>query len=239
MLLLNKILIFFGLKKAPVAPQIVSPLDTLKSNLQKSPKQNQVAILEAAKTTSVQVLDSLDSFIAEPPADSKEYLSKLTDNFDILVYIYQHQQTENGNFAWKKDFDQSYEELLELLPKKLVPLGAVKEKILADIDAYIQKYEEDIYLKEAQADYEIQISENRKWIKWPFLVGKVLKSGRRIAAKKVCADMFFDCPSLETLEFQARVPWNSVSFLEIRDLPFSKAVNLSVEKNNYYYTYLY
>jgi hypothetical protein len=71
------------------------------------------------------------------------------------------------------------------------------------------------------------------------LVGKVLKSGRRIAAQKACGDMFFDCPSLETLEFQARVPWNSVSFLEIRDLPFTKVVNLSVAKSNHYYSYLY
>lgn len=237
MSIFTRILEFLGLKKRNI-DQVPVAVKRLMKDLQKSNELERVKLMEQAQVVAKANLDALNSFKANQPADPKKFLSELCENFDVLTFIFQHRETEAGNVAWRDGIDPVYEQLLELLPDKISALGRPVEQLWQDFEDYLERFEDQLLLSDARADFLIRITENKKWIIWPFVEPKLLRASRQKNALQRCRELFLDLPSLRTLDFENRVPSNPVSFLEVKTITGMRGVNVADFANNKFYTYL-
>lgn len=234
---ISKVLNLFGLGKKTELATEKTPLQQLQDKLNQTLPEDRPAVITKAWEDAKLVLDTLKSFDTEPPADALGYMDRVCRNFDILVYLYGVQKSKDGSVEWKKGIDEDYEKLLEILPQRLLPLTKTKTTVLEEVEQYITQKEDGIFLKEASGDYTIRISENQKWVAWPFAQDESRGKSRIVTLRQELAQHFVPCTSLSAIEFSERVPFVDISFLELKNLNFEKAVNVFEPKENKYYTY--
>ncbi len=234
----RKILSFLGFSKDQEQQGPDSPLRSLLHRLRSISEEARALEMKEAEKKSREQLSTLDGFKTEPPADPVGYLQKFQEHFEVLTFIFQHSRTEEGNLAWREGVDGDYETLLEMLPDKLYALKKPYGQTVEQVEAYIKQFEEYLLLADARAEFKFQISENQKWIAWPFLSKEFLRPSARHRAEGECRKIFLNCPALQSLEFDRRVPMLPISFLDIQKLPAQFGVNVADFANNKFYTYL-
>ncbi len=212
---------FFGLEK-PVAPPPVSrPREALAAELAKLSPSEAIARLQAvAAEAEATVAESAQRAASPEELDARVELA-------CFCYSQLHPQST-------AQVDPVYERLLERIQPVWSALLREGGHVVQQLDQYIQRYEEYIYLTEAKGEYVLGRSEHGLYIRLPFMSGGILKSAQRAAAEKALGGLFFRSYALPFVELQAAVPWTPISFVDFMALAKERKMALVTDGTGYY-----
>lgn len=210
MSILKKIKLFLGLEKPPAPPHVLTLLEELQAQLKALTPEQRTGVLTSKLTEAGQAVDAVlaSRGPVEPGGDPTAW-----QHFEVLVFVYQQLHPQMAGVV-----DPAYEQLLG----KLVSLFQLNAKpapeVLSALETYVQRFEEQLLLREASGTYSFAISENRKVIRFPFMQPKAVKAARLTEATTTLGQVFTESRELGLLELDTHAPWVLISFLEIVEL---------------------
>ena len=235
MSILAKIKVFFGFGKKVEALKIPTLLEQFESQYKTLPETKQLEFLDS---TIAQLEVESEGYLAQNlghVVDADDYFAKAVEHFELEVALYKLKHKMLPGVV-----DKDFEKLLGRLPKIAECFAKPGSEVLKNVDEYIQKFEEQLLLAEADGVYNIKISENGKWICFPFLDAKIVKHIRVTEAKKVLVDLFVDAKDMSLLELDTRVPWLPISFVEVQEkCKLGRVSLLRDSSTGKYYGYIY
>lgn len=214
-----KIKQFFGLSRHVVPPPPPRPAEEVQQALARM----QPAQVEAyIRTRLAEAETAWAGLAASDPRVRDEQL-------ELLFFLYTQLHPEIHS-----QLVPEYETLLGRVAPVYQAYARDGETVLRLLDQYIQRYEEDIYLTEATGEYMVRQSEHARFIRFPFMSGKVTKSAQRQAAQKVLDELFVSVRSLPYLALTETVPWTPISFIDFMALARQKQISLLRDGTGYY-----
>lgn len=218
----HKIKQFFGFEKPVAPPKALRPREALEAALANVGPGDALTRLQVAAEQAEQGWGAL----VNDPATAPE---RLDEQLELLYYCYTQLHP-----AAPDHVDLAYEQLLERVHGVLLRYIRDGQEVLAQLDQYIQRYEEAIYLTEAKGEYVLARSEHGVYIRLPFMAGAILKSAQRPAAAKILSSLFHRSYALSFLELQSAVPWSPISFVDFMALAKERKMALVTDGIGYY-----
>lgn len=217
-----KFLEVIGIYKPIVTPKPPSPLEILQQKLQASGENQE--LLQEEKKESNAALDELlknrdQNYNAarDLQPGQEELFTKILEQIQVLEYI----DSKTPESPSKENIDKIKKELV----KSLQLISRPAKEALAQINDYLETFEEGILLEEARGIYKFKISENDRWVKLPLLSSFPEKtSARKMQAEKEIEKLFQTIPELELLDFANTIPFRPISFIEIEKLAKDKKI---------------
>ncbi len=175
----------------------------------------------------------------------KQTLASGSKDFDIIKHGLENQEAViflTKESVKNKELKETEPEFLEILGAldtlvELLKLLSVSGKeINEQLEQYVHQFEEQLVLTEAGGEYKLGVSENKEWIRLPFL--KFLTS-KRLDKKVPIAELlkfFKDIPQVRFLELDSRVPFHPISLLDTElFIAEKKVVPLYLKDNEQFY----
>lgn len=217
-----KFLEVIGIYKPIVTPKPPSPLEILQQKLTLSSDNQALLREERLKTDSaldelLKNRDQIYNAARDLQSGQEELFTKILEQIQVLEYI----DSKTPESPSKENIDKIKKELVKSL--QLISIPA--KEALAQINDYLEKFEEGILLEEARGIYKFKISENDRWVKLPLLSSFPEKtSARKMQAEKEIEKLFQTIPELELLDFANTIPFRPISFVEIEALVKNKKI---------------
>jgi hypothetical protein len=225
---------FFGFGPHDKVAPAPTSVDQFKTRYAATPVAEKQAYLEKTKAEVETESARLLTQVMGQTGNANAFFVSARECFALSCYLYQ--QTHPASSGVDKD----YEALLGRLVRFAEVYAKPTPELLESIDSYIQTYEEVLYLAEASGNYRLSVSEYGVWLRFPFLIEKDLKPGRKSGAEQELKKLFVPCPELSLLEMETRVPWLPISFVEIVARNSQSRMTLLSDPNKQlYYGYRY
>ena len=235
MSILAKIKAFFGFGKKLEAPKIPTLLEQFESQYKTLPETKQLEFLDS---TIAQLEVESEGYLAQNlghVVDADDYFAKAVEHFELEVALYKLKHKMLPGVV-----DKDFEKLLGRLPKIAECFAKPGSEVLKNVDEYIQKFEKQLLLAEANGVYNVKISENGRWTCFPFLDAKLIKHLRVSEARKMLDGMFANVAVLRLLELDTHVPWLPISFIEVQEkCKLGRVSLLHDSSTGKYYGYIY
>ncbi len=235
MSIIAKIKAFFGFGKKLEVSKVPTLLEQFESKYKALPESQKQEFLSTAIVTSEQEAQTYLTQNLGHVTDANEYFKKATEHFELELGLYKLKHKDALQLV-----DKEYEQLLGRLLKFAECFAKPGNEVFENVESYIQKFEEHILLSEADGEYPIKISENGKWVRFPFLDTKLTKHIRTTEAIKILDELFVKTTSLNLLELDTHVPWIPISTVEVlAKCKDGRMSLLSNPTNAKYYGYIY
>nr|MBP9686356.1 hypothetical protein [Candidatus Doudnabacteria bacterium] len=139
---------FFGFEKPVLPPPALRPVEQLTQELEKlTPDQAVAKLQEASGKAEV----AWGAFVANPAATPEQ----VDELLELVYFCYGRLHPQSVDVV-----DAAYEQLLERCQQVLVHWLQDGPEALRQLDEYVQRYEESIYLTEAKGQYVLARSEH-------------------------------------------------------------------------------
>lgn len=228
---------FFGFARQETLPKNASLVEQFASELKATSEDRKTVLVEQVRQRVEAESAALLAKAAGQAGQANDFFNHAKDHFALEAFLYQKASLGHGT---GDEIDAAYERLLGRMVAYAEVFAKPSLEVINALDAYIQTFEDAIYIHEAQGNYSLAVSENGRWIRLPFLDKKTIKPGKRESAKKKLRELFPEAGELTLLELETHVPWWPISFLEFSEK--AKGMRLALLYNpegEKYYAYLY
>jgi hypothetical protein len=235
MSLLASIKKFFGFGKQQIAAHNATLVEKFQAKLASLPESERPSFLASEKEQSEAKGIEYVQAARGQSGRAAAFFNEAAEHFALEVFLYQQTHRPTGQAV-----DPGYEKILGRLVGIAEVFAKPAAELLDQLDSYIQQNEEAIYLSEVKGEYQLAVSENGKWFRFPFLKQKTIRPGHSQDAEHKLQELFATCPQLSIFEMNTRVPWQPISFVECTEKSKEARMSLMYDPSTqYYFAYLY
>lgn len=235
MSLIGSVKRFFGFEKPNISAPPMSSVSAFEAQLSKVPPEAQTAFIsEAFSRVEAESADLQKNALGQA-GKASTFFTGARDHFAFEIYVYRKMHAPET-----PEVDSELELRLGRILRYAESFAQPSNEVAAALTQYIQACEEHILLAEMRGEYGLALSENGKWIRFPFLKEGLIKPVHKREAVQTLSTLYMDCPELSLLELETRVPWHPISSFDFMEKAKSGRMSLlRVPDGEKYYGYLY